>query len=34
MANYRDHGFLGVIAKPYRVKEMSEVVSQVVAMNC
>jgi PAS domain S-box-containing protein len=32
MANYRDYGFLGVIAKPYRVREMSEIVSKVIAM--
>ena len=32
MANYRDHGFPGVIAKPYRIREMSEVVSKVIAM--
>lgn len=30
MANYRDYGFRGVIAKPYRVREMSEIVKQVV----
>jgi PAS domain S-box-containing protein len=32
MANYRDYGFLGVIAKPYRIREMSEIVSEVMAM--
>ena len=30
MANYRDYGFQGVIAKPYRVREMSEIVRHVV----
>ncbi len=32
MARYADYGFLGVIAKPYRVREMAEIVGKVVAM--
>ena len=32
MANYMDYGFLGVIAKPYRIREMGEVVSRVMTM--
>lgn len=32
MAQYREHGFIGVIAKPFRVREMSELVSRVMAM--
>ncbi|HTG00611.1 MAG TPA: ATP-binding protein [Nitrospirota bacterium] len=30
MANYREYGFHGVIAKPYRISEMSDVVKNVV----
>jgi CheY-like chemotaxis protein len=30
LANYRDYGFLGVITKPYRIREMSEIVSRVI----
>jgi len=30
MANYKEHGFLGVIKKPYELKELSEVVYKVV----
>ena len=30
MANYRDYGFLGVIAKPYNIREMSETVRRVM----
>ena len=32
MAHYEDYGFLGVIAKPYRVQEMAEIVGKVMAM--
>ncbi len=32
MAHYEDYGFLGVIAKPYRVREMAEIVGKVMAM--
>jgi PAS domain S-box-containing protein len=31
LANYRDYGFLGVITKPYHIREMSEIVSRVIA---
>ncbi|HUJ18397.1 MAG TPA: PAS domain S-box protein [Nitrospirota bacterium] len=31
MANFRDYGFLGVIVKPYTVREMSEAVHNVMA---
>ena len=30
MANYRDYGFVGVIAKPYKIREMSEIVRKVM----
>jgi PAS domain S-box-containing protein len=30
MANYREYGFSGVIVKPYRIREMSEIVSRVM----
>ncbi len=30
MANYRDYGFSGVIAKPYRIDELARVVDQVM----
>ncbi len=30
MAHYRDYGFRGVVAKPYRITEMSEVLHQVI----
>jgi two-component system cell cycle sensor histidine kinase/response regulator CckA len=30
MAHYEDYGFLGVIAKPYRVREMAEIVGKVM----
>ncbi len=30
MANYRDYGFSGVIAKPYRIDEIARVVEQVM----
>jgi CheY-like chemotaxis protein len=30
MANYRDYGFMGVIAKPYKIREMSEIVRKVL----
>jgi two-component system cell cycle sensor histidine kinase/response regulator CckA len=33
MANYRDYGFKGVIAKPYKILEMSEIVQKVIADN-
>jgi PAS domain S-box-containing protein len=32
MAHYETYGFLGVIAKPYRVQEMTDIVSKVIAM--
>jgi PAS domain S-box-containing protein len=31
MANYRQHGFRGVVAKPYRIKELNDVVQGVLA---
>jgi PAS domain S-box-containing protein len=30
MANYREYGFSGVLSKPYRVEEMSEVLQEVL----
>jgi DNA-binding NtrC family response regulator len=30
MANYRDYGFAGVIAKPYKIQDMSETVKKVI----
>ncbi len=30
MANYRDYGFSGVIAKPYRIDELARVVQQIL----
>jgi PAS domain S-box-containing protein len=30
MAHFREYGFLGVIAKPYRVRELCDIVSQVI----
>ena len=30
MANYRSHGFHGVVAKPYRIKDLGEVLRQVI----
>jgi len=30
MANYRSHGFHGVVAKPYRIKDLGEVLHQVI----
>ena len=31
MANYEQYGFRGVIAKPYRLQELSEVLHRVIA---
>ncbi len=31
MAHYREYGFVGVIAKPYKIREMSEIVKKVVS---
>ena len=31
MANYRDHGFSGVLSKPYRVAEVSAAIREVIA---
>jgi len=31
MANYRDYGFCSAIVKPYQLKELSKVISQVIA---
>jgi DNA-binding NtrC family response regulator len=33
MADFRKYGFKGVIAKPYRAKEMSEILNQVMIGN-
>ncbi len=30
MARYRDFGFMGVIAKPYKIRDMSEIVKKVI----
>ena len=30
MAQYRDFGFKGVIAKPYRIDELAQVIEQVM----
>jgi hypothetical protein len=30
MANYREHGFMGVIAKPYLTEELCKVVQNVL----
>jgi signal transduction histidine kinase/ActR/RegA family two-component response regulator len=30
MAHYQDYGFRGVIAKPYKIREMSEIVNRVI----
>lgn len=30
IANYQDHGFQGVIVKPYRLAELNEVVASVL----
>ena len=32
MANYRKHGFTGVVAKPYTVQELSGAVNQALLM--
>ncbi len=32
MAEYRDHGFMGVVAKPYDIGELSRVLAQVVGV--
>jgi signal transduction histidine kinase/CheY-like chemotaxis protein len=32
MAHYSDYGFLGVITKPYNIREMTETVARVIAM--
>ena len=32
MANYREHGFLGVVAKPYRIKELNEALYNVMKL--
>ena len=31
MADYREHGFLGVVAKPYLIEELSKVLRRVMA---
>jgi CheY-like chemotaxis protein len=31
MANYRQHGFTGVMSKPYTVQQLSDAVSQALA---
>ena len=30
MAEFRNHGFLGVVAKPYDIGELSRVLAQVI----
>jgi len=30
MAHYRDFGFMGVIAEPYKIRQMSEIVRKVL----
>ena len=32
MAEYRDHGFMGVVAKPYNIGELSRVLAQVIGV--
>jgi two-component system cell cycle sensor histidine kinase/response regulator CckA len=33
MAYYRDYGFIGVIAKPYKMRDLSETVKRVINEN-
>ncbi len=33
MANYRKHGFLGMIAKPYRIEDLSHVLHEVIGQS-
>ena len=33
MSNFRKYGFMGIIPKPYRLAELSEVVHQVLNSN-
>ena len=30
MAHYRDYGFMGVLAKPYKIRDLSEIVNKVI----
>lgn len=32
MANCREHGFLGVVTKPYKIRELSEAVNRVMKL--
>jgi DNA-binding NarL/FixJ family response regulator len=31
MAEYKDHGFRGVVAKPYTIKTLSEAVNKIIS---
>ena len=33
MVNYRDYGFTGVIAKPYKIRDLSETVKRAITKN-